>query len=164
MRGARRAIAAGGAALALATVTLVHRFGRSGSGLASVPARASAAADAAADAAAPPVALRVDPGTPPARAAALRARLGAAAVLPAVPGPEPAVLQALGAYSAGELGAFARFERLTDRPAPPALLELVRLRRAGADGDELTVEASRLFAGDPLGRAAALDGLREAGR
>lgn len=66
-------------------------------------------------------------------------------------------------YSAAELSGLARFERLTGRAAPRALLQLVERRRAGADEAELVAEATRAFAGDPLGRAAALESLRATG-
>lgn len=69
-------------------------------------------------------------------------------------------MRALAAYSADELALFAEFERLTGREAPAELLVLVERRRARADADELVGAARRLFAGDPLGRAAALAWLR----
>jgi hypothetical protein len=68
----------------------------------------------------------------------------------------------LASHSSDELALFARFERLTGRGAPPALIALVERRRAGAPSAELVALATRLFSGDPLGRAAALEWLRDA--
>jgi hypothetical protein len=65
----------------------------------------------------------------------------------------------LRSYTAAELEGFARFERLTGRTAPPELSALMEHRRAVAGEDALVAEATRAFAGDPLGRAAALDWL-----
>jgi hypothetical protein len=70
----------------------------------------------------------------------------------------------LASHSSDELALFARFERLTGRAAPPTLIALVERRRAGVPSDELVVLATRLFAGDPLGRAAALEWLRDTSR
>jgi hypothetical protein len=73
---------------------------------------------------------------------------------------ESSVARALAAYSADELALFAEFERLTGRAAPAELGVLVERRRARADAEALIADARHLFAGDPLGRAAALAWLR----
>lgn len=73
------------------------------------------------------------------------------------------IARALAAYTADELALVADFEALTGREAPPELLVLVERRRGGATAGELAATAARLFAGDPLGRAAALRGLRAHG-
>lgn len=74
--------------------------------------------------------------------------------------PSP-VARFLESHSAGEVALLARFERLTGRAAPPALLELIGRRREGAREDELVALATRRLQGDPLGRAAVLEWLRE---
>ncbi len=76
-------------------------------------------------------------------------------------GPDSTVVRFLASHSSDELALFARFERLTGRVAPPALVTLVERRRTGAPNGELVTLASHLFAGDPLGRAAALEWLRD---
>lgn len=75
-------------------------------------------------------------------------------------GGESATARLLASYSADELALFSSFERLTARPGPPELVELIRRRRAGASAGELASEATRSFGGDPLGRAAVLAWVR----
>jgi len=70
----------------------------------------------------------------------------------------------LATWSADELALFARLELLTGRAPPPELLGLVRERRVGATPEAVRAAAARLFPGDPLARAAALDWARTAKR
>ncbi len=79
------------------------------------------------------------------------------------PGPalgETSITRFLASHSSDELAFFARFERLTGRAASPAVVALLEHRRAGATPDELVALATRSLAGDPLGRAAALEWIR----
>jgi hypothetical protein len=76
------------------------------------------------------------------------------------PAGESTVARLLETYSAEELAVMARVERLTGDASSPALLELSERRRAGASAAELVDAATRLFAGDPLSRAAALEWVR----
>jgi hypothetical protein len=77
---------------------------------------------------------------------------------------ESSTTRLLRTYSRDELALFTRFDRLTGMASAPQLVELVRMRRAGADERALVAAATRFFRGDPLGRAAALDWARDAGR
>jgi hypothetical protein len=152
----RRRVAAvvAGSGLALAVAVFAPGSRRSGDRVDAAPARDPAPAA--------PSRLRL------ARAATAVAGSAAAPLHPggaSTDGGSPlatgsSVARALAAYSVDELALFAEFERLTGRAAPAELGVLVERRRARADADALIADARHLFAGDPLGRAAALAWLR----
>lgn len=122
---------------------------------------ASAPPGAAVAAREPPEVAAAAPPTPlPGGLAARDARLARAAGL--APAGESTTARLLRTYSADELALLARFEALAGTPRAPALEELIALRRAGASAPALVEAATRLFTGDPLGRAAALEWIRTA--
>jgi hypothetical protein len=77
------------------------------------------------------------------------------------PARESPAVRFLSSHSASEVALLVRFERLTGRGAPAGLIEVMQRRRQGATSEELVALATRRFAGDPLGRAAVLEWLRE---
>lgn len=111
----------------------------------------TAPAARAAPAPGPDAAAPVSPGTAAGAAdARLAARLGLAPPAPS------STADALAHHDRDELALFADLQRRTGHPAPPAVRELVELRRSGADEAELERLAKERLAGDPLARATVL--------
>ncbi len=156
------ALTAGGLVATIAAVLLL-RGGEAGRSPPTGDLRNAAARDAAwsreADTVRPLITTRS--GTADSAIQFRGGSLDASGALPDESVRDSPVTALLASYSRDELALFARYERLTGRAVPTALVALVERRRAGAPSAELLALATRLFRGDPLGRAAALEWLNE---